>query len=235
MLPPLDAVAGTLDHRTKAATRLRWHGWRQPLTRLGPLTPCAVPPPPGAQGRLRGVWAEDVCERPRRSRAQRSRADETTRGPTGAAPRAGLPNPLWPQRPHPSPPPPPPCVTSLGPRPRPKQICVRTPNDGAQQPHAAKPSPGGGTAARPLISAAMRRRPSRPHPTPGTRPPGTRSPPSTQASDPGGRQAMAHNACAQRSRAEDTDRSPLTSTAMRSLPSRPPPTPGCFPLHSSLD
>jgi len=48
--------------------------------------PVVVPPSSGAWGRLRGVWSEDVGERPRRSRVRRSRVDETISGLAGADP-----------------------------------------------------------------------------------------------------------------------------------------------------
>jgi len=67
-----DSGASTLDHRTKATTRLRWHSRRQPSSRSGPLSARRSPSSVRRVGRLQGIWAEDRVERPRRSRARRS-------------------------------------------------------------------------------------------------------------------------------------------------------------------
>jgi hypothetical protein len=79
--PPCDAGVGTLDHRKKAATRLRWRRRRQPITRPGPPPARRSPSPVRRVGRLQGFWAEDASKRSRRGRAWRNRADETISGP----------------------------------------------------------------------------------------------------------------------------------------------------------
>ena len=79
--PPRDAGVGTLYHRKKAATRLRWHRRRQLITRPGPPPARRSPSPVRRVGRLQGFWAEDASKRSRRGRAWRNRADETISGP----------------------------------------------------------------------------------------------------------------------------------------------------------
>ncbi len=80
--PPCDAGVGTLNHRKKAATRLRWRRRRLPITRPGPPPARRSPSPVGRVGRLQGFWAEDANKRSRRRRAWRNRADEMISGPT---------------------------------------------------------------------------------------------------------------------------------------------------------
>jgi hypothetical protein len=55
-----DAGARTLDHRTKAATRLRWHSRRHPSSRSGPPSARRSPSSVRRVGRLQGIWAEDL-------------------------------------------------------------------------------------------------------------------------------------------------------------------------------
>jgi hypothetical protein len=75
-----DVGARTLDHRTKAATHLRWHSRRQPSSRPGAPSARRSPSSVLCVGRLQGIWAEDRSGRPRRRRARRSRVDETISG-----------------------------------------------------------------------------------------------------------------------------------------------------------
>jgi hypothetical protein len=81
------------------------------------------------------------------------------------------------------------------------------------------------TAVQLLTSAGMHRRPSRPPPPSGRRPPGLPSlcrPPTLE-------DARRWSTASARSEAEPRRRTavrPLTSAAMRSRPSRPPPPPG---------
>ena len=80
------------------------------------------------------------------------------------------------------------------------------------------------TAARLLTSAVIRRRPSRPHPTSGRRPPGPSFPPWPPTLE----DALRWSTASARSEAEPRTRTaalPLTSAAMRSRPSRPSPPP----------
>ena len=93
------------------------------------------------------------------------------------------------------------------------------------------------TVARLLTSVVMHCRPSRPHPTPGRRTPGTSPPPRPPTPEDARRWSTAPAP----SEAEPRTRTtawPPTSAAMRSRPSRPPPPPGrrsaALPLHSIL-
>ena len=71
----------------------------------------------------------------------------------------------------------------------------------------------------------MRCRPSRPHPTPGLRTPGSSHPPLPLTLEDARRRPTPPVRIETKPRTRTVDR-PLTDTAMCRLPSRPPPTPG---------